>query len=87
MNNNSNMLDTEVDEVVSIKRYICFYLINCLPIIGFVWCIVKAFDTNENKSYRNLCKSYLLMMVIGIAIVVVLWVVIILLALLISIAF
>ncbi len=66
--------NVDVSEVVSIKRYVCFYLLNMIPIVGLVWCIIKACDTYENKSYRNLCKSYLIMMVVGVAMVVAIWI-------------
>lgn len=76
----------ELDEVVSIKRYVCLYLINYIPFVNVIWMIIKAFDVNENKSYRNLCKAHLIMIVASIGLVILLWIIIIVIAVGVSIA-
>lgn len=77
----NNILNArEIDEVVSIKRYVCFYLLQYIPIVGLIWAIVKAFDSSENTSYRNLCKAHLMVGIIGIGVVILIWIIIIVLA-------
>ena len=52
------------DEVVTVKQYIIYTLLCCIPVVGFIIMIMKAFGKNENKNISNLAKAQLLLAVI-----------------------
>lgn len=63
--------DGELEEVVSVGRYLWFFLMQVIPIVNIVYPIVKAFSSNENKSYRNLCRLWCIIMIIEVIVVVI----------------
>ena len=52
------------DEVVTVKQYLIYTLLCCIPFVGFIIMLMKAFGNNVNKNISNLAKAQLLLAVI-----------------------
>ena len=55
----SNVNNNETSEVVSVKRYLGHFLLLCIPIVGIIILIMRAFD-KKDKKISNLAKAQLL---------------------------
>ncbi len=60
---------------VSVGNWIVTYILLCIPIVNIVLLFVWAFGSNTPESKANWAKAMLLLMLIGIAFYVVLFVV------------
>ena len=67
---NNDVIDEE--EPVSIKKYIFYLIIFCIPILGFIYLIIQAY-VNDNINIRNLAKAILIIIISIIIIFIVLY--------------
>ena len=65
---------------VSIGAYVGYSLLFSIPVVGFIMMFIVGFGSSYCKSLRNFAKSYLVMMAISIALVVLFYLVMIFLA-------
>ena len=64
----------ELEEPVSLGDWVgTLLLINFVPCIGLIMCIVWAFSKDTKKSKANFCKAYLIIYLISIVLVVALY--------------
>lgn len=70
--NETANVSTEGEEVVSVGTYILNMILFCIPIIGFIMILVKAFSKKANKNISNFAKAFLLMQFIIVVLTVVL---------------
>ena len=61
----------EVANVISVGKYLGHMLLFIIPVVGFIMCIVKAFD-KKDKTISNFAKAFLIFSVIISTVVVVL---------------
>lgn len=66
---NSNV---EGEEVVSVGTYILNMILFCVPVIGFILILVKAFSKKTNKNVSNFAKAYLIVQFIIVVLMVIL---------------
>ena len=67
---NNDVIDEE--EPVSIKKYIFYLIIFCIPILGLIYLIIQA-HINDNINIRNLAKAILIIIISIIIIFIVLY--------------
>ncbi len=60
------------DRPVSIGMYILFFILSAIPLVNLIFAIVVAASSGFQKSYRNLAKAWLILLVIGIVLSIVL---------------
>ena len=56
--------EDNMEKVVSVKEYLLLYILCCIPLVGFIILILKAFGGKANKNIRNFARAQLLLMVI-----------------------
>lgn len=56
---------------LSVGQYIGMYLIQLIPIVGFILLLVWAFSADTNLNKKNWAKAMLIIMLIGIALTIV----------------
>lgn len=56
---------------LSVGQYIGMYLIQLIPVVGFILLLVWAFSADTNLNKKNWAKAMLIIMLIGIALTIV----------------
>lgn len=59
------------NEPVSVGMFLLFFILNMIPVVGFVFTIVVAVSSSFKKSYTNMARAYLIMIAIGIVLTIV----------------
>lgn len=70
-NSKNNVSNGVNDNIVSVGKYLGYIVLFCIPIVGFVMLIVKAFFDKKDKNISNLAKAQLLLSVIGVVIAII----------------
>lgn len=53
------------NSVASVKDFLVYNLLCCIPLVGFIIMLVKAFGSKANKNISNLAKAQLILSIIG----------------------
>lgn len=71
--NNSNQPNNNSgnENIVSVGKYLGYILLFCIPIVGFIMLIVKAFFDKKDKNISNFAKAQLLLSVIAVVLAII----------------
>jgi len=60
INNQSNDNSITNNDIVSVKKYLLYMILFCIPVVGLIMLLIKAFSKNENKNISNYAKANLI---------------------------